>query len=90
MIVRFSNPRLVEKILLRVGGEATLVEVDGWGSEQEEPVLLSMEVEEASDPRFIELVLPQSMKIDWVDVRVKNLNNEEPAHVHLWELQFFP
>ncbi|MDO9088197.1 MAG: glycosyltransferase family 39 protein [Anaerolineaceae bacterium] len=90
MIVRFSNPRLVEKILLRVGGEATLVEVEGWGSEQEEPFSLSMQVEEASDPRFIELVLSQSMKIEWVDVRVKNLNNEEPAHVHLWELQFYP
>jgi len=26
----------------------------------------------------------------WVDVRVTNLNNAEPAHVHLWELQFYP
>jgi hypothetical protein len=49
-----------------------------------------MNLNEASEPRFVELALPESISVAWVDVRVTNLNNAEPAHVHLWELQFVP
>ena len=49
-----------------------------------------MNLSEASEPRFVELELPEITSVAWVDVRVKNLNNAEPAHVHLWELQFVP
>lgn len=90
LIVHFSAYRMIEKIIVRVGGEATLVEVKAWALEKEEPVSLSMQVAAAPDPRFMELALPKMMKVEWIDVRVKNLNNEEPAHVHLWELQFYP
>jgi hypothetical protein len=90
LIVHFPTYRMVEKIIVRVGGEATLVEVKAWSPEEGEPVSLSMQVAAAPDPRFMELALPKLMKVEWIDVHVKNLNNEEPAHVHLWELQFYP
>jgi hypothetical protein len=90
VIVRFHEPRLVSQLLLKVGGEPTRVEVQIWADEAQIPIILELEVKEASDPRFMELDLPETTAVDWAEVRVFNLNNTEPAHVHLWELQFSP
>lgn len=90
LIIHFHEPRLVSQLLLRVGGEPTRVEAQIWADGAEVPIILEVEVKEASDPRFVELDLPEATAVDWAEVRVFNLNNSEPAHVHLWELQFYP
>ncbi len=90
LIVRFSEPRMVSQLLLRVGGEPTRVEAKIWADGAEVPIILEVEVPEASEPRFVEVDLPETSAVDWAEVRVFNLNNAEPAHVHLWELQFYP
>jgi len=90
VIVRFLQPRQISRINLRVGGEPTKIEIAVWPDGAEEPIPMLMNLNEASEPRFVELALPESISVAWVDVRVTNLNNAEPAHVHLWELQFVP
>jgi hypothetical protein len=90
IIVTFQQARPVEKIVLRVGGEATKIEVVARVDGEEALVKLVQELESAADPRFTELILPAKVAVKTVEVRVYNLNNAEPAHVHLWELQFLP
>ena len=90
LIIRFSEPRTISHLSLRVGGEPTRVEAELWTEGNETSIVLKQELTEASNPRFIELNLSEPTLVDWAEVRVFNLNNAEPAHVHLWELQFIP
>jgi hypothetical protein len=90
IVVTFLEPRLVEKIRLRVGGEATRIEVRIPVDESEEPLSYMQELNTQADPRWTEIDFHQELLVESVEVLVKNLNNEEPAHVHLWELQFLP
>ncbi len=90
VIVRFLQPRQVSRIILRVGGEPTKIEIHVWSDGAVEPIPLLMNLSDDSEPRFVELDLPEMTSVLWVDIRVTNLNNTEPAHVHLWELQFSP
>jgi hypothetical protein len=90
LIIHFHEPHLVSQLFLQVGGEPTRVEAQIWADEADAPILLEVEVKGAADPRFVELDLPETTRVDWAEVRVFNLNNTEPAHVHLWELQFIP
>ncbi len=90
MIVQFSQPRPVAWLSLRIGGEPTRIEAEVWASAAEQPQILILEVEGATNPRFVELYLPEMIPVQQVEVRVINLNNAEPEHVHVWELQFYP
>lgn len=90
VMVRFLEPRQVSKMNLRVGGEPTRIEIEVWPEGADEPIPLLMNLSEASEPRFVELSLSETTSVTWVNLRVTNLNNAEPAHVHLWELQFAP
>ncbi len=90
VIVRFSQPRQVSSMILRVGGEPTKIEIEVWPDGAKEPIPMLMNLNEASEPRFVELILQELISVAWVDVRITNLNNAEPAHVHLWEFQFAP
>jgi hypothetical protein len=90
VMVRFLQPHQISRINLRVGGEPTKIEIEVWPDGADEPIPLLMNLSEASEPRFVELALTEAISVAWVDVRVTNLNNAEPAHVHLWKLQFVP
>ncbi len=90
IVVTFSEPRPVEKIKLRVGGDATRIDVRIWVGGSEEPLSFMQELDSEADPRWTEIDLQKELLVKTLEVRVKNLNNEEPAHVHLWELQFLP
>lgn len=90
IIVHFSEPMPMEQLILKIGGEATRIEADIWQADAMEPIQLTHEVPESADPRFTKLDLPSLTDVAWLEIRVKNLNNSEPAHVHLWEIQFSP
>jgi len=90
MIVHFPEEREISQLVMRVGGEPTRVEAELWSANTDKPVVLSEEVSETTTPRFLEMDLPQPSQVNRVEIRVFNLNNAEPAHVHLWELQFYP
>jgi 4-amino-4-deoxy-L-arabinose transferase-like glycosyltransferase len=90
LIVHFSRPRPVAHLVLRVGGEPTRIEAEVWAAGEDQPLVLAREVAETSASRLVELDLPEITQVQKVEIRVTNLNNAEPAHVHLWELQFYP
>ena len=90
IIVHFSEPKPMDQLVLKIGGEATRIETEIWKEDTMEPIMLTQEVPEESDPRFTKLDLPSLTDVSWLEIRVRNLNNSEPAHVHLWEVQFLP
>ncbi|HSM24710.1 MAG TPA: glycosyltransferase family 39 protein, partial [Anaerolineaceae bacterium] len=68
MIITFKQPRPVEKIVLRVGGEATRIEVVAQVDGEEDPLELLQELEAEADPRFTELILPEKVVVKTVEV----------------------
>ena len=90
IVIQFDQPRAIETIRLRVGGEATRIEVDVWEVGNENAIELKQELKAEADPRYAEIHLNEKLMVAEVEVRVTNLNNQEPAHVHLWEVQFLP
>ncbi len=90
IVIEFAQPRPIEEIRFRVGGEATRIEADLMVTGNQIGLSFSQELEEEANPRYAIMVLGEQYMIDRVEVRVSNLNNDEPAHVHLWEIQFLP
>ncbi|PKO14991.1 MAG: hypothetical protein CVU39_13030 [Chloroflexi bacterium HGW-Chloroflexi-10] len=89
--IQFPAPRYVETVQLRIGGEATRVEITLYNSDDNQrPFVMAEEIGETPDPRNFLISLPEALLITKAEVRVFNLNNAEPAHVHLWEVEFFP
>lgn len=90
IVVHFAQPRRIDQLIVKVGGEGTRITAELWEPGSLEPLILEKELPAASEPRFTELKLAQPKEIAWAEIRITNLNNNEPAHVHLWEVQFQP
>ena len=90
LLLTFPQPRLIEQIKLRIGGEPTRIEAQLWQAGTPETTLLTVDLEEEPDPRTTFLTLPQAIQVVKVEIKVYNKNEAEPSHVHLWEVQFLP
>ncbi len=84
-----ENPHPTAAIKLRVGGEATHVRLMLKIEGQDEALLLQQEYPETPQPRTVMLTLPQPESVLSAEITVKNIDNDERAHVHLWEVEFF-
>lgn len=82
----FSAPRLVKALVLRVGSTATTFEVTLRIEGQEKPLVLRQQLEEGTVLRNIEIPVTGERLISQIYIRIKNTNDPEPGHVHLWEL----
>ena len=83
----FKEPLTVSKISLRVGGTTTsaslYLETDDGGSQQ-----LEDHAYEAAQPQDIVFILDQPVKILHLRLEIYSIYDQEPAHVHLWEVTF--
>ena len=89
-IFDFQEPRKINQISMRVGGEPTRIEIDLWQNMDTEPIRYTQNLSEKPNPRqaTIDVNLPQS--VIKAEIRVYNENESEPAHVHVWEIRFKP
>ena len=84
--VGFPKPRLISGLTMRIGGEPTeltILLLDEAGETLSE---FHAEVAENPEPRTIALNFDKVPACSSLKILVRNMNNAEPAHVHLWEL----
>jgi len=82
----FDAPRAVNGMQVRIGGTRTLVRytlLDAGGETRYSGDLLAVE---DPNPRTLALDLPPLSEISTVLLEIKNADEVEPAHVHLWEV----
>jgi len=89
-IFDFQEPRLINEIMLFVGGEPTKIEVDLWISMNTAPVQFVLNLEETPDPRQALVEVNLQQPVIKAEIQVYNVNESEPAHVHVWEIRFLP
>jgi hypothetical protein len=89
-IFDFPEPRMINEIMLTVGGEPTRIEMDLWTSMDAIPAQFVLNLEETPDPRMALVKVNLQQPVIKAEIQVYNLNESEPAHVHVWEIRFLP
>jgi len=89
-IFDFQEPRTINQITMRVGGEPTHIEVELWQNMDTEPASYTQDLKENPDPRQTDIFVNLPQPVIKAEIRVYNENESEPAHVHVWEIRFLP
>jgi hypothetical protein len=84
----FSAPEVIQTLTFRVGGVPTRITVQLWAPRAVEAAVVSQEVGETPLPREVTLSLPAPQEVLRMEIEVLNVRDGEPAHVHLWEVQW--
>ena len=82
----FPQPLPISGLELRIGGEPTELTVFMFDETGETLLEARSEVKENPEPRTVSLKLDKVVEASSLKVLVRNIDNAEPAHVHLWEL----
>jgi hypothetical protein len=88
VLIDFDQPHSIKGLTLHVGGEDSNVKVvlqDAGGKE-----LLSTDqtVPGVPEPRDVRFDFKSTYQVSHLRLEVKNVNDSEPAHVHLWQVTF--
>lgn len=86
--VIFPEPHRISGVTVRVGGTPTEVTVYPYELSNADPFYYSMVKDETPDPRNVNVVFDKPLEVVRVDIEVKSTRDGEPAHVHVWEIQF--
>ncbi len=78
--------RTLNAIRVRVGGVATRLTVKAYAPGSQTAQEFSQEVPSSPAPRNIDLTFPAALEADRLVIEVLSVNDQEPAHVHLWEV----
>lgn len=82
----FSKPYTLSQITLRIGGAPTTLTVDVAASGDTTPLHSVQKVPVSSDYRNIVFNFDSPISANEITITVKNTDNGEPDHVHLWEV----
>lgn len=82
----FPEPRSLQSLIARVGGAPTEMIVEIVPAGTQETVQVTRQVNESPTPREVNVDFPTPIQAAQVRISIRNTNEGEPAHVHLWEL----
>lgn len=86
--VTFPQARQLAGISVKIGGVASEVVVQVRAAESGESISYVISVPQSPDPRWVDFDFDAPQTIIWVEVAVRSVNDQEPAHVHVWEISF--
>jgi len=84
----FDAPQAMEGLRLRIGGVPTLVTALVYVDGEALPRHFSAESGENPAPQMLEIDFMQKRQVTALQIEILNIRDQEPAHVHLWEVQF--
>jgi len=84
----FDSPLVMEGLRLRIGGVPTLVTALVYVDGEALPRHFSAESGENPAPQMLEIDFMQKRQVTALQIEILNIRDQEPAHVHLWEVQF--
>ncbi|MBT6151118.1 MAG: hypothetical protein HN672_09785 [Chloroflexi bacterium] len=92
-----ANPFIIELFLpekIEIEGVSTIIgsanihlQVEVYADEGEEPILFETIYQGSVDGPLLILDFSDSISTDHLRILVKDLNQTEPAHIHVWELE---
>ncbi|NPV76649.1 MAG: hypothetical protein HPY59_09790 [Anaerolineae bacterium] len=86
--ITFDKPRALTGLKARIGGTATIFSFQLVDSDGKVVYSDQQDVKEAPDPRWLEFTVEPPQDCAQVFIEVKSTYDQEPAHVHLWEVTF--
>jgi len=86
VIIEYPQPRIVQGIDVKVGGGPTRIQLELIPIAGQEPIILTRDLERVPEPRIVSFELNERTGIIAIHLQVKNSDNGEPSHVHLWEI----
>ena len=84
--ITFDSPRRMSGLLLQIGGEASILDVSADVAGSDQLSQWRLQVDENPQPRPLALDFGGELDVLRLEIRLKNTYNDEPAHVHLWEV----
>jgi hypothetical protein len=73
---------------IRVGGTPTRVSIDLQTVGNDAPLHFEQQKGETADPRVIVINFGTIYPVQEAKIQVLSINDQEPAHVHVWEITF--
>lgn len=83
----FSQARVVSGLTVQVGGVASEVNVRLFVAGDDQPHSFSALVDETPDPRDVDVPFDRAYEVQRLVLEVRSVYDNEPAHVHLWEIK---
>ena len=87
--LNFPEPRQMNGLTARVGGTPTRLTVRAYqktANGDSEPVEFNDWAGDWPEPREMSIDFDAQVPIDYLEIEVENSRDQEPAHVHLWEV----
>ena len=87
--LEFSETRQMNGLTARVGGTPTRLTVRAYQKTVDgdsEPIEYSTSAGDWPEPRELSIDFDLQTPVDYLDILVENSRDQEPAHVHLWEV----
>jgi hypothetical protein len=85
--MRFTQAKTLHGFSARIGGAAQQVTLTVYSSGQAQPWVFSQKVLETSEPRYVYFAFPKTLAAARIQLDVLSIYDQEPAHVHLWEVK---
>ncbi|MBI9043160.1 MAG: glycosyltransferase family 39 protein [Anaerolineaceae bacterium] len=83
--IKFSEHKYLQSTELKIGGTATNVNVVLY-LDNSELIEFEEQWEESPNPRMVMINFDEGYLVNSVFIEVRNIYDDEPAHVHLWEV----
>lgn len=84
--LHFDKPYTLNQITLRIGGAPTTIKIIVTPADGSSPQGFQKVVPVSNDYRNIIFSLDNAVQISQTTISVKNTDDKEPSHVHLWEV----
>jgi len=82
----FPQARRLSGLTARVGGTATRLTVTLIAEGEDHPILYSTKAGSVPEPRLMSIPFDSPVFVHQLKLEIENVDDGEPAHVHLWEV----
>lgn len=86
--VTFSQTQTISFISVRVGGTATEIIIEMIDDSTDKTITYSKTVDNNPTPRNVDFNLGEPHPVTSIRIQVNSIHDKEPAHVHLWEIEY--
>jgi hypothetical protein len=86
--VTFPVIQTINGVSVKVGGVASEVVVTIKSTLDGEPTSYILTAPQSPDPKWMDFDFDSPQEVIWVEVAVRSVYDDEPAHVHVWEISF--
>lgn len=84
--IEFQQAVTLDRAQLQIGGPLTEVSLTAWPASGTPPLTFRQTAAEAPNPRPLVMLLNAPLQTRRIRLEVRSVNDVEPAHVHLWEV----